>query len=270
MPAASRIRLMVEWMLIVVGLGLQVASAADFDRPNLLFVFTDDQPQICMGASGNPHIQTPNMDRLAAEGVLFRNAFVTTAICCSNRACILTGQHMRRHRITDFQTPLSAEAFAQTYPALLRAAGYRTSYLGKFAIGWPKPEIQSLSLPAERFDHWFGFPQTINFRQKVDDKVRYLTTMMEEQAIEFLSSTPRDQPFCMTVALKEPHGPWNYFDPDEPDPYENREIPPPATFTREDFAAQPEFIQDSLNGDASRKILEDPQAYQHARGRFIA
>ena len=50
-----------------------------------------------MGCMGNEHIQTPNMDRLAADGVLFTNAFVTTAICCSNRACILTGQHMRRH-----------------------------------------------------------------------------------------------------------------------------------------------------------------------------
>src|SRR5210317_1394305 len=94
--------------------------AEDAPRPNILFLFTDDQPQICMGCMGNEHIQTPNLDRLAADGVLFDNAFVTTAICCSNRACILTGQHMRRHQVRDFRTPLSAGAFAQTYPALLR------------------------------------------------------------------------------------------------------------------------------------------------------
>ena len=109
------------------------AVAAEARRPNILFIFTDDQPQNCMGCMGNKHIHTPNMDRLAADGVLFTNAFVTTAICCSNRACILTGQHMRRHGIRDFRTPLSARAFDQTYPALLRAAGYRTGYLGKYS-----------------------------------------------------------------------------------------------------------------------------------------
>ena len=174
-------------------------SAAEAKRPNILFLFADDHPQICMGCMGNEHIRTPHMDRLAADGVLFTNAFVTTAICCSNRACILTGQHMRRHAIRDFHTPLSAEAFARTYPALLRKAGYRTGYLGKFAVGGPKPEIRHLSLPADEFDFWFGFPQMINFRQEVDGKVRYLTTMMEEKAVEFLRSNPSDRPFCLTV-----------------------------------------------------------------------
>ena len=99
---------------------------ADENRPpNILFLFTDDQPQSCLGCLGNEHIQTPNLDRLADEGRLFTNAFVTTAICCSSRASILTGQHMRRHGIEDFQTPLSAEAFAQTYPGV--APGLRLS-----------------------------------------------------------------------------------------------------------------------------------------------
>jgi arylsulfatase A-like enzyme len=67
------------------------AGEAAPDRPNILFFLTDDQPQVCLGAMGNTRIHTPNMDRLAEEGVLFTNAFVTTSICCSNRACILTG-----------------------------------------------------------------------------------------------------------------------------------------------------------------------------------
>jgi len=242
------------------------ALAVQVERPNILFIFTDDQPQICIGCMGNEHIQTPNMDRLAADGVLFTNAFVTTAICCSNRACILTGQHMRRHKIRDFQTPLSAEAFAQTYPALLRKAGYRTGYLGKFAVGWPKPEVRELSLPAERFDHWFGFPQMINFRQEVGGEVRYLTTLMEKKAVEFLRTNPPDRPFCLTVALKEPHGPWNYFDPEAPDPYQDVRIPPPPTFTPEQYEAQPAFIRNSLNGGSGPKWFKSPGAYQsHAR-----
>jgi arylsulfatase A-like enzyme len=240
--------------------------ASETERPNILFIFTDDQPQICMGAMGNELIQTPSMDRLAAEGVVFSNAFVTTAICCSNRASILTGQHMRRHGIRDFKTPLSAEAFAQTYPALLRKAGYRTGYLGKFAVGATQSEIRNLSLPAEQFDFWFGFPQAINFRQDVDGQVRYLTTLMEEKAIEFLRTNPPDRPFCLTVALKEPHGPWNYYDPEVPDRYSGIQIPPPATFSRDHYDAQPEFIRSSLNGGSGLQWFQDPESYQeHVR-----
>ena len=231
-------------------------------RPNILIMYTDDQAQKCLGIMGNKHIQTPNMDRLAQRGVLFNNAFVTTAICCVNRACILTGQHMVRHGIRDFVTPLSAAAFDQTYPALLRKSGYRTAFLGKYAIGNPSKSSRELSLPADKFDFWYGFDQGINFRQEIDGKPRYLTEVMTEKAIEFLQSNKSDQPFCLTIAFKEPHGPFNYFDPNVPNPYENAEIPTSTTFTVEDFESQPEFIRKSLGADGSRKKLEQSASAQ--------
>ena len=234
----------------------------DSRRPNILFMFTDDQPQNCLGIMGNENIQTPNLDRLARRGTLFENAFVTTAICCSNRACILTGQHMYRHGIKDFKTPLSATAFGQTYPALLRHSGYCVGYLGKYAIGNPGAHERALCLPADEFDDWYGFPQNINFRQEVDGQTRYLTTVMTERAIAFLRAATPDQPFCLTVALKEPHGPFNYFDPETPNTYEDTIIPPPPTFTRRDWEAQPEFIRRSLNGNRSLSRLSNPEAYQ--------
>lgn len=235
---------------------------AEQRRPNILFMFTDDQPQNCLGIMGNEHIQTPHLDRLAERGTLFKNAFVTTAICCSNRACILTGQHMYRHGITDFKMPLSATAFDQTYPAVLRRSGYRTGYLGKFAIGNPGVHSRDLCLPEDKFDDWYGFPQSINFRQQVDGKTRHLTEVMTERAIKFLRAATPDQPFCLTVAFKEPHGPFNYFDPKSPNPYEGVQIPPSPTFTLEDWNAQPEFIRKSLNGDGGRKWLGDAERYQ--------
>ncbi len=238
------------------------ADAAGGKRPNIVFFLTDDQPQVGLGCMGNRHIQTPNMDRLAAEGVLFTNAFVTTSICACNRASILTGQHMRRHGIEDFQRPLSAEAFAKTYPMLLRQTGYRTGYLGKFAIGGVQPDIRHLSLPADQFDCWYGFPQSINFRQTEAGQVRYLTTVMTEKAVEFLQQTPAEQPFCLTVAIKEPHGPWNYFDPDVPNGYERATIPPPASFNREAYDALPDFIRDSLSGGPGPRWFQDPEKYQ--------
>ena len=99
---------------------------------------------------------------------------------------------MYRHGIKDFKTPLSAAAFNETYPVLLRQSGYRTSYLGKFAVGNPSTNERELCLPANKFDDWYGFPQNINFRQEIDGKPRYLTTVITERAIEFLrATTPR-------------------------------------------------------------------------------
>ncbi len=243
------------FFVIAVALFNGVAINAQ-DRPNILFLFTDDQPQSCLGCIGNEHIQTPNLDRLAAEGVLFTNAFVTTAICCSNRACILTGQYMRRHGIQDFRTSLTDAAFAQSYPALLHSVGYRTGYLGKFAVGSAGPNTRAA------FDLWYGFPQRINFRQQVEGEERYLTQVMTEKAVDFLQATTPDQPFCLTVAFKEPHGPWNYFDPNVPNVYKDLKIPPPATFSRADYDAQPVFLRDSLNGDNSLRWLNNREQYQ--------
>ena len=228
--------------------GIDPAWAGEQSRPNILFMLTDDQRFDDLGCMGNKIIQTPNLDKLAADGVIFENAFVTTAICCSSRASILTGQHMRRHRIYDFATPLSSEAMDNTYPVLLRKAGYRTGFLGKMAIGTPSEELRHLALPADKFDFWFGFPQSINFRQVVDGEERFLTTLVAEKAVEFLRTNPADKPFCLSISFKAPHGPWNFFDPDAPDPYENVEIPPPASYTKEAYQAQPEFLRESLNG----------------------
>ena len=228
-------------------------------------MLTDDQRFDDLGCMGNTLIQTPNLDKLAADGVIFNNAFVTTAICCSSRASILTGQHMRRHGIVDFATPLSSEAMDTSYPVLLRNAGYRTGFLGKMAIGNPSQGLRRLSLPEDKFDFWFGFPQSISFRQVVDGKERFLTTVLADKAIEFLRTNPTGQPFCLSISFKTPHGPWNYFDPQTPDPYRDTEIPPPASYTRENFEAHPEFLKESLNGNDDWPSNADERLLKNAR-----
>jgi len=132
--------------------------------------------------------------------------------------------------------------------------------LGKYAIVNPRIHDRELCLPVSKFDHWYGFPQNINFRQEVDGTTRYLTEVMTERAFDFLQATTPDQPFCLTVAFKEPHGPFNYFDPDVPNPYEGIKLPPSPTFTQRDWNAQPDFIRSSLNGD--RNWLQNPDDYQ--------
>ena len=255
-------------LAIVLSMMSFAGYAEGSQRPNILFFFTDDQPQFCSGCLENEVLQTPNVDHLAQEGLRFVNAFATTSICASSRASILTGQYMLRHGIIDFQTPLSRSAFDETYPVLLRRAGYRTGYIGKYAIGNHRTDPE-LALPSDRFDVWYGFPQSISYLQKIDGKSRYLTTEMTKQAIKFLQDTPADQPFLLTIAFKEPHGPANYFDPTVPDSYEGVQIPVPETFTKEALGAEPGFIRNSLNGENMLMYLDSPIKIQQFMRTFF-
>ena len=137
----------------------------------------------------DPWFHTPNMDRLAEEGVVFENGFVDCAVCCVSRASIMMGQFNDRHGIQSFDDPLSAEQIEQSFPVLLRKAGYRTALLGKYAVGHTRAAPKELCLPAEHFDLWYGFQQSPSYAQMVDGEKRYLTTVMEEKAIQFMKET---------------------------------------------------------------------------------
>jgi len=132
-----------------LALGMGCEQIVGSDRPNIIFLLTDDQRWDTMGYVGNRVIKTPNMDDMARNGVLFKNMYVTTSICPVSRASVLTGQHAQRHGIQDFGTSLSEKAFSKTYPALLRRAGYRTGFIGKYGVG--------KRVPAKHFDYWAGF-----------------------------------------------------------------------------------------------------------------
>src|SRR3989454_4556837 len=126
------------------------AAAARADqapkRPNIVLLLTDDQRADCLSCVGHPLLKTPNIDKLAAKGVLFKNAFVTTAICCVSRASIVTGKYARHHQVPDFQTPLPHTELSQSFITLLRQLGYRLAGFGKWGIGGPGP--------ADPFDAW--------------------------------------------------------------------------------------------------------------------
>ncbi len=213
-------------------------------RPNIIFLLTDDQRWDTMGCAGNPLIQTPNMDALAAGGVRFTNAFVTTSICAVSRASVFSGQYARRHGIHDFAGSFSESAWAQTYPAQLKGLGYRTGFIGKFGVGAAK------TFPVETFDYWKGIAGQPRYEHK-DEQGRYkhLTQIMGEQSMEFLQGCSTDQPFCLSVSFKAPHvqdgDPRQFiYDPVYKDLYKDAKIPVPKTASEEHFATLPEFLQD--------------------------
>ena len=118
-------------------------------RPNLIVVLTDDQRYDALGVV-NPGLSTPNMDRLAREGIHFKNAFVTTSLCSPSRASMLTGLPMRQHGVVDNNSALPAEI--ETFPQALQRTGYATAFIGKWHMGGGNAQ------PRPGFDHWVSFP----------------------------------------------------------------------------------------------------------------
>ena len=228
-------------------------------RPNFLVLVTDDQRRDAIGYAGNPILETPHMDGLARRGVWFSQAYVTTPICAASRASLLTGQWERRHRFTFGAEPLDERAVAETYPSVLRAAGYRTGFVGKFGVR-VAPGGTDRMFDVMRAS---GLPYVSSGRENG----RHLTDIVGDRAIEFLRGN-QGQPFCLSVSFHAPHAedgnPDQYVWPDACDElYSGATIPPPETGDPAFFEALPEFLRTSLNRERWHWRYDTPE--KHAR-----
>lgn len=223
-----------------------ISRSTKAQKPNIIFLLTDDQRWDTMGCMGNTIIKTPNMDALAKDGVLFKNAFVTTSICCVSRASIFLGQYARRHHINDFKTDFSPVQLSQTYPMLLKKNGYQIGFIGKYGVG--------RNLPVDQYDYWRGIAGQPVYEQKDENgHPKHLTKIMGEQALEFLSGVDRGKPFCLSISFKAPHvqdgDPRQFiYDPAYKDLYKDDTIPVPATADPQYYDAFPEFFKKNNEG----------------------
>lgn len=230
-------------LLEIAALSALPAAAAE-KRPNIILMLGDDHRWDALGCMGNSVVRTPNLDRLAQEGVLFDNHFTTTPICCVSRASIMLGEYAGGHHIEDFATPLSPSQVAATYWGQMRRAGYHTGFIGKFGVGNKMPE--------DGFDVWMGFAgQGFYFPHGATGP--HLNHIMRDQAIEFVHSAPRDQPFCLSVSFKSPH-----VQDEDPRQY----LPSQDTEARyRDVTIPPH------RGAGSNDIDRFPLAFQHSESR---
>lgn len=235
----------------------------EVSNPNIIFLLTDDQRWDALGCMGNQVIKTPNIDKLASEGILFENAFVTTSICCTSRASIFSGQYARRHGINDFVTDFSREALMNTYPAILRSNGYRTGFIGKFGVG--------NHLPDTVFDSWKGVPgQPIYEHKDENGNIRHYTRIISEQIMEFLNTCSADQPFCLSVSFKAPHVQDNdprqfIYDKRYSNLYIEDEIKIPVTAHDSFFYAFPDFFTRNNEGRKRWELrFATPEQYQES------
>jgi arylsulfatase A-like enzyme len=228
-------------------------------RPNFLFVVTDDQRFDTLGCAGNRIIRTPNVDGLAAEGIRFDRAFVTTPICAASRASILTGAYERTHTYTFTKPPLGRAFIDISFPMRLRRAGYRTGFVGKFGVAVDK------DVPAEMFDfsRFDGLPHV----QTVDGVERHMTEVEGEAAVEFLRGVEPGRPFCLVWCPWAPHAddgdPKQYFWPPAVDGlYRDVVIPVPEMAAPEFYDAQPPFLKNTMNRTRWGWRFDTPEKYQ--------
>jgi arylsulfatase A-like enzyme len=195
-------------LLVILPLAISAAER----KPNFLFVYTDDQRWDAMGVVQReqgerarfPWFQTPNMDRLAAEGVRFRNAFVTLSLCAPSRAAFLTGRYNHLNGVAGNRVPFPTNNV--THASLMRAAGYATAYIGKWHMGGQSGQRPGFDYSASFIGQgrYWDCPFEINGEPK--PTTGWVDDVSTDFAIEFIKEH-RDQPFSVVVGFKACHGP---------------------------------------------------------------
>ncbi len=233
-------------LIILAGLGLLSISCSKKKSPNIIFLLTDDQTYTSLGCYGNTQVKTPNMDKLAEEGVLFNNQYATTSICMASRAILMTGMYEYKTGCNFMHGSLTRDKFNLSYPNLLQKAGYRTGFAGKFGFAVTEEPDSNDNCdtydrePVADFDWWGGGIGQTSYRTgenkyiaKYADKYPHSTRAYGAAASDFIKeSVKMDKPFCLSISFKAPHKPFT------PDPvfdtvYQNTVFSPPADYGRE-------------------------------------
>jgi N-acetylglucosamine-6-sulfatase len=226
----------------------EAASAAE--KRNIVFILIDDLRYDAFGFMGHPFVETPNIDSLAKDGVVFSNAFVTTSLCSPSRASILTGLYAHKHGILNNSTSLPDSI--PTFPRELQRAGYKTGFIGKWHMGGETDE------PRPGFDRWVSFrgqgvynDPTLNIDGKQEEVKGYTTDLLTDQAVDFIESSA-GKPFMLYLSHKAVHADFHPADRYK-GCYSDKPIPHPATManTEENYAGKPDWVRaqrDSWHG----------------------
>ena len=201
------------------------------ERPNIVFIMSDDHASHALSCYGSAINKTPHLDRIATEGMRFDNCFCTNAICTPSRASILTGTYNHKNGVTTLATPMDNRL--QTFPKLLRRIGYQTAIFGKWHLGVGPEHCPT------GFDEWAVLPgqgvyhdPEFIFRGPDGGTVRktdgYVTDIITDMSLSWLRQRDRGRPFCLFVHHKAPHREW---EPDEKHAhmYRDEVIPEPET-----------------------------------------
>jgi N-acetylglucosamine-6-sulfatase len=240
--------------LIAVFFSLNLFSQKTEKKPNFLFILVDDQPYDAVGFSNRyPFLKTPNIDKLAKEGVNIENFFVTQSICSPSRASFLTGTYPHIHGVNQNNKHVDPDwQNYAPYSTHLQNSGYETAHIGKIHMAWKRGKEHI----RPGFDYWFSFiGQGQYFDPKVNDNgvemklEGYMTDILTDKTIDWLKNK-RDpnKPFSLNLwhkAVHERHLPA----PRHKDLYKNEDLPtPPYDTHKETFKGKPEWLRRKTYG----------------------
>ncbi len=257
----------VSFLLFAVAGSLSAA-----ERPNIVFFLTDDIRYDFFGYSGHPVVQTPNIDRLADQGTSFEKAYVNTATCWISRATIFSGMYLRGHR---FGTGgASGRVFdpqwsSTSYPRLLKDAGYMVGYFGKNHVNFAGGEQEKM------FDQFIKIGRNPYFKKQPDGSLRHETELIGDEAETFIDNAPNDQPFLLNLCFNAAHAEDSDKEDHFPYPkatahlYEGMPMPLPRLGDPAIFAAQPDFMQNSIHLSRFKWRWDTPEKYQHNMRNYL-
>ncbi|MBB6324710.1 arylsulfatase A-like enzyme [Algoriphagus iocasae] len=226
--------------------GCQEANEEKSQRPNIIFIMSDDHAYQAISAYDNTLIETPNIDRIAEMGMLFTQASVTNSICAPSRATILTGKHSHMNGKIDNHFPFDTTNV--TFPQLLQDAGYQTAMFGKLHFGNnPKGFDQFKILPGQ------GNYYNPEFITKEDGEIKiegYVTDIITDLTLDWMENErKKEDPFLLMYLHKAPHRAW-YMAERHLEEFTTKTFPEPATLF-DDYSGRT-----SAAGEAEMNILE--------------
>ena len=260
-------------LLILSFLAINSQAQNKVSKPNIIFILTDDQRFDALGYAGNKYAHTPEMDKLARQGSYFKKALVTTPICAASRASILSGMQERSHRYT-FQTGnIKQEYMENTYPKVLKNAGYYTGFYGKFGVKYDQNE--QLFNEYEDYDRNGKYTDKRGYFFKTLGKdTVHLTRYTGQKGIDFIEKAPTDKPFCLSLSFSAPHAHDNapdqyFYDEQTAHLLENVSIDPPNLREDKYFNAQPEGVKAGFSRLRWTWRFDNPAKYQQmVKGYF--
>jgi arylsulfatase A-like enzyme len=234
--------------------GLHAQSAA-VKRPNIVFILSDDHASEAISAYGSwlkDFAKTPNIDRIARDGMLFRNVFVNNSICSPSRASILTGQYS--HKTGVFRLSEKINDDCPMFPVELQKAGYATFVVGKWHLG-SMPEGFDDFYVTKNQGKYFDPAMSVPGGKMVNLK-GYASDVYTDIALDWLKKRPKDRPFFLAVHHKATHTPWEY--PDRWDRMlHGQKVPEPPNLY-EDIAASGSALKQAYAQSSHMTIGQKP------------
>ena len=220
-------------------------------RPNIIFIFSDDHAYQTISAYGNKLVQTPNIDRIAKSGAIFKNTFITNSICGPSRACLLTGKYSHVNGYT--LNEKSFDASQQVFPELLQQSGYQTAWVGKMHLGvFPKGLDYCNILPGQG-DYYNPYFVTPN--KDTTQVAGYVTNIITDLSLNWLNTRDTSKPFFLVIGQKATHRSW-FPDLQDLGMYDSINFPLPSTFY-DDYKDRLAAGKQDMTIDKTMRLKED-------------